>query len=134
MAPMPDPVHIPEDDFGVVFAVDDQDLAASITELIKESSISGYIDVLVRDRWSMRAPGKVTEFRIKPAVFETSASWAHWSSGEKLLWTFLLSLAGHAEINLGDFTTYFRSSPLRWRIDNVLALANRDPMLRKRTE
>lgn len=44
---------------------------------------------------------------------------AAWSTGERMLWDFARSVAGQGTVNLYQFLSYFKHSPLRPQIHRV---------------
>lgn len=88
------------------FVLDVGPVASMVTELLMTSSVSNWISIVEESQ--------LVIYRVH------SLPVASWSTGERLLWTFVMSLAGRARIDLQSFTSYFRHSDLREQIGAVL--------------
>lgn len=94
------------------FSLDQGELADAVELLLKSSSASEWIEVTLSPY-----NGKVMEFQAVNLPPES------WSTGERLLWRFALSLVGRGTLDVKEFCDYFRHSELRGSIDRVVRIA-----------
>lgn len=103
-------------DIDTEFSMHDGELRRAVIDLLVASSISPWVKSTRRDGMF---GGSVWEFAVTGPVPPEA-----WSTGEKLLWQFVLSIAsGRGSVDLQQLTTRFRGTLLAESIVDVIEAA-----------